>query len=237
MKTKQFITGFLSILTIYCFTLTFTGCNSDDDGDDDGQTTVAYRVADIVSTEIYDSNLYEDKDLYNYINERLTEVIDLDKENGIWMENRKIEYEYDGDWVSAIRYDKEGDNWVQEDNASIEQIKIVKGKVFEIKYTYSNNVSRQVFTYSGDKLITIESSYNGELYYKYVFTYNGDSLQEVIEYDYNEGVEEFDYKYEFSYVNGNLTELLGSYFNNGVWEYNDKNVYLYSGNKVIQIDD
>ena len=59
------------------------------------------------------------------------------------------------------------------------------------QYTYSNNVSRQVFTYSGDKLITIESSYNGELYYKYVFTYNGDSLQEVIEYDYNEGVEEF----------------------------------------------
>ena len=238
MKTKQFITGILSILTIYCFTLTFTGCNSDDDDDDDnGPTTVAYRIAEIVSTDIYDSNLYEDKDLYNYINERLTEVIDLDKENGIWVENRKIEYEYDGDWVSSKRYNKEGDNWEEEDMMSSEQIKIVKGKVLEIRYTYSNDVYSEVFTYSGDKLITIESFDNGEIDYKYVFTYNGENLQEVIEYYYNEGVEEMDYKYEFSYVNGNLTEMLESYFNNGVWEYHYKYVYLYSGNKVIQIND
>lgn len=236
MKTKQFITGILSILTIYCFTLTFTGCNSDDD-DDNGPTTVAYRIAEIVSTDIYDSNLYEDKDLYNYINERLTEVIDLDKENGIWVENRKIEYEYDGDWVSSKRYNKEGDNWEEEDMMSSEQIKIVKGKVLEIRYTYSNDVYSEVFTYSGDKLITIESFDNGEIDYKYVFTYNGENLQEVIEYYYNEGVEEMDYKYEFSYVNGNLTEMLESYFNNGVWEYHYKYVYLYSGNKVIQIND
>ena len=235
MKTKQFITGILSILTIYCFTLTFTGCNSDDD--DNGPTTVAYRIAEIVSTDIYDSNLYEDKDLYNYINERLTEVIDLDKENGIWVENRKIEYEYDGDWVSSKRYNKEGDNWEEEDMMSSEQIKIVKGKVLEIRYTYSNDVYSEVFTYSGDKLITIESFDNGEIDYKYVFTYNGENLQEVIEYYYNEGVEEMDYKYEFSYVNGNLTEMLESYFNNGVWEYHYKYVYLYSGNKVIQIND
>jgi hypothetical protein len=237
MKTKQFITGILSILTIYCFTLTFTGCNSDDDDDDNGPTTVAYRIAEIVSTDIYDSNLYEDKDLYNYINERLTEVIDLDKENGIWVENRKIEYEYDGDWVSSKRYNKEGDNWEEEDMMSSEQIKIVKGKVLEIRYTYSNDVYSEVFTYSGDKLITIESFDNGEIDYKYVFTYNGENLQEVIEYYYNEGVEEMDYKYEFSYVNGNLTEMLESYFNNGVWEYHYKYVYLYSGNKVIQIND
>lgn len=237
MKTKQFITGILSFLAVYCFTLTFTGCSSDDNGEGDGETIVAYRVTEKVSTQIYDSNLYEDKDLYNYIDERLTEVIDLDKENGIWVENRKIEYEYDGDWVSSKRYDKEGDNWVEQNMMSSDQIKIVNGKVMEIKYTNLNYVYREVFTYNGDKITKVESFDNGELEYKYVCTYNGENLDEIIEYDYDEGIEELDYKYEFSYANGKLTEVLGAYFNNdGVWEYNDKNTYQYSGNKVIQID-
>mgnify|MGYP001050956534 CR=1 FL=1 len=237
MKTKQFITGMLSILTIYCFTLTFTGCSNDDDGDGDEPAIVAYRVTEKNSTQVSGSILYEGKDLYNYIDERLTEIIDLDKENGIWVEDRKTEYEYDGDWVTSKRYNKEGDSWVPQDMMSSEQVKIVTGRVMEIKYTSLNYVSRQVFTYSGGKLITIEDFRNGELNYKYVCTYTGENLMEVIEYEYDDGVEEFDYKYEFSYVNGNLTEMLESYFNNGVWEYDDKNVYLYSGNKVIQIDD
>ena len=237
MKTKQFITGMLSILTMFCFTLTFTGCNSDDDNDDDGPTTVAYRVTEIISTEISGSNLYEDKDLYNYVNERLTEVINLDKENGVWVEDRKTEYEYEGDWVTSSRYDKDGDDWVSQHMQSINQMKIVNGKVMEIKYTSPNYVYREVFTYSGDKLTKVESFDNGELNEKIVCTYNGENLDEIIEYNYYNGIEELDRKYELSYTNGNLTEVLRFYFDNGVWENSDKDVYLYSGNKVIQIDD
>lgn len=237
MKTKQFITGVLSFLTIYCFTVTFTGCSSDDDGDGGGQTTVAYRVTEIISTEIYDSNIYEDKDLYNYIDERLTEVIDLDKENGIWEEDRKTEYDYEGDWVYSKRYDKDGDNWVEQNFGSSEGLKIVNGKVIEVKYTYSNNIYRTVFTYNGDKLVKVESFDNGELNYKYAFTYNGENLQEVLEYYYNNGIEEMDYKYEFSYSGGKLSEILGIYFDDGVWVNSYKDVYLYDGNKVIQIDE
>ena len=91
MKTKQFITGMLSILVMYGFTLTFVGCNSDDDDND--PSTVAYRVAEKLYTDVYGSNLYEDKDLYNYMDKRLIEVIDLDKEEGVWEENRKTEYD------------------------------------------------------------------------------------------------------------------------------------------------
>lgn len=235
MKTKQFITGMLSILTMFCFTLTFTGCNGDDDGDD--STTVAYRVSEVVSTEISGSNLYEDKTLYNYVDERLTEAINLDKENGIWEEDRKTEFEYEGDWVTSSRYDKEGDDWVYQSMQGSEEMKIVNGKVMEIKYTSFNYSSREVFTYSGDKIIKVERFFNGELSEKYVITYNGENLDEIIEYDYNEGIEEFDYKYEFSYANGTLSEVLRFYFDNGVWENYGKDVYLYSGNKVIQIDD
>jgi hypothetical protein len=235
MKTKQFITGVLSILTMYCFALFFTGCNNDDD--DDRPATVAYRVTEKISTSVSGSDLYEDKDLYNYVDERLTEVIDLYKDNGLWIENRKTEFEYQGDWVTRNRYSKNGDDWVPDGMQSLEQMKIVNGKIMEIKYTYSNNIYREVFTYSGDKITKVESFDNGELEYKYVCTYNGENLVEIIEYDYDEGIEELDYKYEFSYANGKLTEVLGAYFNNdGVWEYNDKNTYQYSGKNVIQID-
>jgi hypothetical protein len=237
MKTKQFITGIFSILIMYCFTLTFTGCSSDDDGGTDEPTTVAFRVAEKVSTEISSSNIYEDKSIYNYIDERLIEIIQLDRENGVWIEDRKTEFEYQDDWVYSNRYYKEGDNWVQQDMQSSEQLKIVNGKIMEIKYTYMNYVSSQVFTYSGDQLIKIESFENGELEYKYVCTYSGENLEEVLEYDYDNGVEEMDYKYEFFYTNGQLTEIIEFNYNNGVWENSDKTTYSYSGNKVIQIDD
>ena len=237
MKTKQRITVVLSMFTIFCLALFFTGCSSDDDGDREGETTVAYRVAESVSTEISGSNIYEDKSIYNYLDERLIEIIELDKENGLWMEDRKTEFEYEGDWVYSTRYYKEGGGWIEQNMQSSEQLKIVNGKVVEIKYSSMNYVSLEVFTYSGDKLIEIERFVNGELNDKYVFTYNGDNLNNVIEYYYNYGIEEMDSKYEFYYVNGQLTELLGFYFDNGVWESYDKNVYFYSGNKVIQIDD
>ncbi|WP_296386395.1 hypothetical protein [Winogradskyella sp.] len=239
MKTKQFITGILSFLTIYCFTLAFTGCSSDDDGDGDGQTTVAYRVTEIISTETSGSDVYEDKELYNYIDERLIEVIDLDKENGIWEEDRKTVYDYEGDWVYSRRYNKDGDNWVEQNLESSQGIKIVNGKVVETKYsnTFMNYVYKTIFTYNGDDLVRIESFRNDELDEKYVLTYNGGNLQDVIEYEYNDDIEEMYYKHAFSYSGGKLSEKLGLYFENGVWVNNDKDVYLYSGNKVIQIDD
>ena len=235
MKTKQFITGILAIFTMFCFTLTFTGCNGDDDGDD--PTTVAYRVAEKVSTEVSGSNLYEDKELYNYVNERLTEVIRLEKENNLWEEDRKTEFEYNGDWVSSTRYYKNGDDWVYEEMQGLEEMKIVNGKVMEIKYTSPGYVYREVFTYNGDKITKVEWFYNGELEQKYVCTYNGENIDEIIEYNYYNGSEELDRKYEFSYTNGNLTEMLGFYYDDGVWENSYKDVYTYSGNKVIQIDD
>ena len=237
MKTKQFITGIFSILIIFCFALTFIGCNSDDDGDSDDPTTVTYRVAEIVNTEISGSNIYVDKDIYSYIDNRLMEVINLDKENGVWEEDRKTEFEYDGDWVSSTRYYKEGGDWVYQNMQSSNQIKIVNGKVTEIKNTYLNYVYREVFTYSGDKIMKVEYFENGELDEKYVCTYIGENLDEIIEYNYYNGVEELDRKYEFSYVNGNLSEVLRLSYDNGDWENSDKDVYLYSGNKVIQIDD
>ncbi len=238
MKTKQFITGVLSFLAIYCFTLTFTGCNSDDN-DDGGneQTTVNYRVSEIISTYISGSNIYEDKELYNYINERLTEVIDLEKEDGIWEEDRKTEFEYQGDWVYSKRYDKDGDNWIEQNYASSEGLKIVNGKIVEIEYISTNYIYRSIFTYNGSKLVKIESFDNGELDSKYVLTYNGEDLQEVIDYDYDDGIEEMDRKYEFSYSGGNISEMLESNFDDGVWVTSYKNVYLYSGNKVTRIDD
>lgn len=237
MKTKQFITGMLSILVMCGFTLTFVGCNSDDDDND--PSTVAYRVAEKVYTDVYGSNIYEDKDLYNYIDNRLIEVIDLDKEEGVWEENRKTEYTYDGDWVSSRRYKKEGDEWVTEGMQGLEEMKIVDGKIMEIKTTYPNSVYRQVYTYNGDKIVKVERFYNGELEEKYVCTYNGNKIDEIIEYDYYNGNEEFDYKYEFSYTNGNLTEVLAFYYDNEdeVWENSYREVYIYSGNKVIRIDD
>lgn len=235
MKTKQFITGMLSILVMYGFTLTFVGCNSDDDDND--PSTVAYRVAEKLYTDVYGSNLYEDKDLYNYMDKRLIEVIDLDKEEGVWEENRKTEYTYDGDWVSSRRYYKDGDEWAMEGMQGLEEMKIVNGKIMEIKNTYSNVVYRQVFTYNGDKIIKVERFDNGELEEKYVCTYNGDNIDEIIEYDYYNGNEEMDYKYTFSYTNGNLTEVLAFYYEDGVWENSDREVYSYSGNKVIRIDD
>ncbi|WP_435412648.1 hypothetical protein [Psychroserpens mesophilus] len=237
MKTTKFITSVFSILIMFCFALMFTGCNNDDDGNIDNPATITYRVAEKVSTEISGSNMYEDKSLYNYLDKRLIEIIELDKENGTWVEDRKTEFDYEGDWVYSTRFYKDGDDWVEQEMQSSQEIKIVNGKVVEIKYTYMNFVSRQVFTYSGSKLIKVESYDNGELHYKYVCTYNGENLQEIIEYSYYEGVEELDYKYEFSYTNGNLTELLEFYYNNDVWENSDKTVYHYSGNKVIQIDD
>ncbi len=237
MKTKQFITGILSFLTIYCFTLAFTGCSSDDDGD--GQTTVAYRVTEIINTEISGSDIYEEKELYNYIDERLSEVIDLDKENGSWEEDRKTVYEYDGDWLYSKRYYKEGDDWVEQSMGSTEGIKIVNGKVVEIKYTnpFMSYSYKSIFTYNGDKLVKIESFRNEELDERYVFTYDGGNLKEAIEYEYNNGTEEMDHKYEFSFSGDKLTEILAFYYNDGVWENSDREVYLYSGNKVIQIDD
>jgi hypothetical protein len=235
MKTKQLITGVFSILAMSCFTLTFTGCSNDDDGE--RQTTVAYRVAEILSTETSGSNLYEDKTLYTYIDERLTEVINLDKENGTWEDDRKTEFEYNGDWVSSTRYDKEGNDWVYQDMQSSQEMKIVNGKVMEIRESSFNYSYREVFTYSGDKIINVDRFYNGELHYKLVITYNGDNLDEIIEYDYDNGTEELDYKYEFSYTNGNLTEVLGFYYGEGVWNNSDRDVYTYSGNKVTKIDD
>ncbi|WP_299335740.1 hypothetical protein [uncultured Psychroserpens sp.] len=236
MKTKQFITGVFSMLIIYCFAFTFVGC-SDDDGGIDEPAILNYRVAEKVSTEISGSNIYEDKSVYNYIDNRLMEIIELDKENGSWIDDRKTEFEYNGDWVSSSRYYKDGDEWVSQGMQSSDQIKIVDGKIVEIKYTSINYTSSTVYTYSGDKIIKVESFTNGELNSKYVCTYDGDNLDEIIEYDYNGGIEEFDYKYEFSYTNGNLTELLSYYFNEGVWKNSDKDVYSYSGNKVTQIDD
>ncbi len=237
MKTKRFITGILSILIMFCFTQTFIGCNNDDGGDGDDPTTVAFRVTEKVSTEISGSYIYEDKDLYNYLDELLIEIIDLDKEEGLWVEDRKTVFDYQGDWVYSTRYEKDGDNWVEQNYGSSESMKIVKGKVLEIKYTYSNDIYRTVFTYDVNKIVKVENLYNGELNYKYVFTYNGGDLVEVVEYDYNDGVEELEDKYELSYSGGNLSEILRSYYNNGEWMNSDKDVYLYSGNKVIQIDD
>ena len=73
--------------------------------------------------------------LYNYINERLMEVIDLDKEDGVWEEDRKTAYDYEGDWIYSRRYNKEGEDWVEQNYGSTEGIKIVDGKVVEVKYT------------------------------------------------------------------------------------------------------
>lgn len=238
MKTKQLFTSIFSMLIMYCFAITFTGCsNDDDDGDIDDPVTVTYRVAEKVSTQISGSNIYEDKSMYNYLDNRLIEIIELDNENGTWMEDRKTEFEYQGDWVYSNRYYKDGDDWIEEEMQSSEELKIVNGKVVEIKYYYMNYVFSQVFTYSGDQLTKIESFENGELNYKYVCTYNGEYLDEIIEYYYYEGIEELGYKYEFSYTNGNLTEVLELNYNDGVWQNSDRTVYIYSGNKVIQIDD
>lgn len=238
MKTKQFITGVLTFLAIYCFTLAFTGCSNDDD-DQVGQTSIDYRVSEIISTEISGSDVYEDKALYNYIDERLMEVIDLDKENGVWEEDRKTAYNYEGDWVYSSRYNKDGDDWVEQNYGSTEGIKIVNGRVVEVRYTntFMGYVYNSIFTYNGDKLVKIERFNNGDLRGKYVFTYNGENLQEVLEYEYDDGIEELDYKYEFSYSGGNLSEILELYYKDDAWVNSDKEVYLYSGNKVIQIDD
>jgi hypothetical protein len=235
MKTKQIITSLLSILIMLCFTIAFTGCNNDDDDND--PSTVAYRVAEKAYTDIYGSDIYEDKDLYNYMDNRLIEVIDLDKEDGVWEEDRKTEYTYDGDWVTSHRYKKEGNEWVTEGMQGSDEMKIVNGKIMEIKNTYPNDVYRQVFTYNGDKIVKVERFYNDELNEKYVCTYNGDKIDEIIEYDYYNGYEELDYKYEFSYTNGNLTEVLAYYYDDGVWVNSDRDVYTYSGDKVIRIDD
>ncbi|WP_439151825.1 hypothetical protein, partial [Winogradskyella sp.] len=118
-------------------------------------------------------------------------------------------------------------------------IKIVNGKVVETKSSSPYGTFRQVFTYNGDKIMKVERLYNDELEEKYVCTYNGDKIDEIIEYDYYNGNEEFNYKYEFSYTNDNLTEVLEFYYDNGdeVWENSDREVYSYSGNKVIRIDD
>lgn len=237
MKTKNRITGIFSILIMFCFTLTFIGCNNDDDGDIDDPTAVTYRVAERVTTDIYNSNIYEDKSIYNYLENRLIEVIELDKENDIWVEDRKTEFEYDGDWVSSRRYYKDGESWIPQDIMSSEQMKIVNGKIIEIKETYMTNVYRQVFTYSGDKITKVEFFDNGELEEKYVCTYNGENLVEIIEYEYYNGSERIDTKYEFTYTNGNLTEVLRLNYDAGDWLNSDRDVYIYSGNKVIQIDD
>jgi hypothetical protein len=237
MKTKRLISGIFSIFIMCCFTLIFIGCNSDDDENINEPTTVNYRVSEKVNTQISGSSIYEDKSIYNYLDNRIIEIIELDKENGVWMEDRKTEFDYQGDWVYSTRFYKDGDNWVEEFMQSLEELKIVNGKVMEIKHTYMTGVYREVFTYNGDKLIKIESFENGELNYKYVCSYNGDTLDEIIDYDYYEGIEELDYKYEFSYTNGNLTEVLGLYYDNGIWINSYKDIYIYSGNKVIQIDD
>lgn len=237
MKAKQLITGIFSILIMFCFALTFIGCNSDDDGDSDDPTTVTYRVTERIDTEISGSNIWEDKDTYSYLNNLLIEVIDHDKENGIWVEDRKTEFVYDGDWVTSTRYNKEGDDWVYQDMQSTNQIKIVNGKIVEVKNTYMNYVYREVFTYSGDKIIKVEFFDDGELDEKYVCTYNGEQIDEIIEYEYDDGFEEIDRKYEFSYANGNLSEVLRLYYDNGVWINSDLDKYIYSGGKVIQIDD
>lgn len=237
MKTKEFITGILSILIMFWFSLSFMGCNNDDDGDGGDPITVAYRVTEKVSTQVSGSYMYEDKSVYSYLDNLLIEAIRLYKEEGTWLENEKRVFEYQGDWVTSRGYYKDGDNWVEQGMQGLEEMKIVNGKIMEIKYTYPNGIYRQVFTYNGDKIIKIESFDNDELEYKYVCTYIGENIDEIVEYEYNDGVEELDYKYEFSYVNGNLSEVLALNYYNGVWEISDKDVYTYSGNKVIQIDD
>ena len=237
MKTKQFITGIFSILIMSCFTLTFTGCNSDDDGDSDDPTTVTYRVAERVKTEISGSNIWENKDIYSYMDNQLAEVIELDKENDIWVEDRKTEFEYDGDWVSSTRYNKEGNDWVYQDMQTLNQIKIVNGKIMEIKNTYMNYIYREIYTYSGDKLTIVEIFDDGELDEKYVCTYNGEMLDEIIEYEYYNGIEELDRKYEFTYANGNLSEILRLSYVDGLWINSDLDKYIYSGGKLTQIDD
>lgn len=170
------------------------------------------------------------------MDKRLIEVIDFDKEDGSWVEDRKTEYEYDGNWVSSRRYNKDGDEWVPEGIQGAEEMKIVDGKIMEIKYTYPNDVYRQVYTYNGDKIVKVEYLNNGELNYMYVCTYRGDNIDEIIEYDYYNGNEELDYKYTFSYTNDNLTEMIGMYRSNEIWVNSSKYVYLYSGKNVIQID-
>ena len=235
MKTKQFITGMVSICIVFCFILTFTACNND--SDDDGPTTVDYRVTEKINTEVSGVNTWENKTIYSYLDNLLIEAIQFEKENNVWVEERKTEFEYNGDWVTSTRYYKDGDDWILEGMQSLYEMKIVDGKIMEIKYTYPNSVYREVFTYSRDKILKIENFYNEELRYKYECTYNGDNLVEIIEYDYYEGFEELRYKYEFTYTNGNLTQILGLYNNEGVWVNSDKDIYMYSGNKVVQIDD
>jgi len=216
-------------------TISVLSCNKDD-GDNDNPVTKAFRAKEVISVERYNSDVYEEKQVFFYTGEKVSEAISYDKENGVWLEDYKTVLSYQGDWVSSKWYEKEGNDWV-EDSDDTYRIKIINGKVLEVESTYDNEIDRYIYTYSGDKLILLENFENETLYWKEELIYNGDQIQEVKGYFSNNGVLEPEYKSEFTYSEGKLVQVIEYYYSNSVWKKDDKDVYQYSGNQVIQIDD
>lgn len=219
---------------MFVLAMSFISC-SKDDGDGTILGTKNFRAKEIRWNDIYGSSTYEGKSVLSYTGEKLSEVIDYDKENGVWLENYKYDISYQGDWVYFKEYYREVNSWVEESYSSF-RIKIIDGKFLEEEYTYSGEIDRYIYTYSGNKLVSIENFYNGELGWKDELIYNGDQIQEYRGYSSNNGVLEFEEKSEFTYSDGKLTQVIDYYNNNAVWVKQVKYVYLYSGNQVIQID-
>lgn len=230
MKTNNLFYTVLCFIALSCI----LSCSNDDEPSEDVNTKT-FRVKEI--TSFYTDNnaeIYDDKSILFYNNERLTEIIEYEKENGIWEEEYKSELIYDGDWVAIIDFDKEGDIWVENENWNM-RMKIVNGRIEITESNSDSNVHQTVFNYTGDKLISIQEYYDGINDYKMEFSYNGDNLQETIEYYNQDGTWQAIMKLQYSYLDGKLTQSIGSYFNNEDWQNSEKYEYEYLIDKLVTI--
>ncbi|GGB76597.1 hypothetical protein GCM10007424_15760 [Flavobacterium suaedae] len=141
-------------------------------------------------------------------------------------------------------------------------VTIIDGETVTTDYTYNGNklvsaVSTdgelQEYTYSGDKITECETSYNGALEQRDVYTYDGDNLTMFKMYLYDEeGAIDFISKNEYTYnADGTISIIMYHNYSNGgneeyiiydqgVITFNNGNLVSYMGDsddEVYTFDD
>ncbi|MCD4736357.1 MAG: hypothetical protein K8R53_09955 [Bacteroidales bacterium] len=209
MNYLKYFFGIVSLVLI----ILIAGCKKDDNNDDNNNPSQsAYRI---VEELIYEDGTENLKEVYNYKDNKIHEVITYDY-NGkdLWNEDLKEDYSYEGSSVIIDGYEYVTGVWQPSDKKEIEFANGVWSEYTEYNYD------------GGEYLPVSKSEYN----------YDSDKLVEMVDYTYVGGNEIPEYKVEYEWGSDGIA--FGTTYNylNNEWQKTTKDSVYYSDGKIVKVE-
>ena len=247
----------IKLMTVLLVIFTITGCKKD--SNNSNVETFSHRI---ISEKYYTGDILEGEGLYEYSGNKLSNAsytirASYITPNAIINVSKVNLFEYPSANMITGSYTEKYDGVIQ--NVSEIEIKLDNSKVIEITegeykciYTYNNSGQieeivdyesdilrdNDTYTYTSGKLTQmIHVSYEGSLtfLYKCDYTYNGDEINEKIEYNKEGEVWEIVGKGVFTYTSGKLVKILYYSYSNNNWVlsvYHSEFKYDSDGNLI-----